>query len=457
MTLRSLRKFHTLKPFDASTEAGRSDERYRRAAITSTANLLSRGLAMGVMILTVGLTLPYLGAERFGVWMTIAGFTGILSFLDLGVGNALTNKVAHAATLEDRHALSGLISGGLGFLFVVGVCVVLILILLTYLLPWEILIKVKDESLYIELQQVLLLFCILFGMQVVSNGFHRVFAGLQRAFESHLISAIGSGVSLICILMVANAKGGLLLLLASTFGIQVIVGFFLIFMLRRMGYLDMKNLLEKIKKTTPELLQTGSLFLILQIGVMISSGIDILLISSVLGAEQVAIFAVVQRLFQFSTQPLGILNAPLWSAYADADARREKKFIKKTLILSLKNTGIFATTAAVFLIIFGDIIISAWTNKAIQAPILLLIAYGVWAIFEAVGNALGVFLNGCGIIRPQVVNVIIFSVISIFVKFYALKYYGVEAMIFGLIFSYTLVTAIMYGYYFRGDLMSKIL
>jgi len=111
------RKFLTLRPFDVTTEQGRSDERYRLAILSMGANVLSRGVAVVVMVLSVSLTLPYLGAERFGIWMTIASFAGMLSFLDLGVGNALANKVAHAAIHADQHSLRSLISGGLGFLF----------------------------------------------------------------------------------------------------------------------------------------------------------------------------------------------------------------------------------------------------------------------------------------------------------------------------------------------------
>lgn len=91
----SLRRYLTFKPFETATEQGRSDERYRLAALTITANIFSRGMAMLVMVLSVTLTIPYLGAERFGVWMTIASFAGMLSFLDLGVGNALTNRVSY--------------------------------------------------------------------------------------------------------------------------------------------------------------------------------------------------------------------------------------------------------------------------------------------------------------------------------------------------------------------------
>ena len=97
MSLSGLYKYLRLRPFDQSTESGRNSERYRLALWSVIANVGSKGIAMAVMVLSVSMTLPYLGAERFGVWMTIASLVGMLVFLDLGVGNALINTVVAAA------------------------------------------------------------------------------------------------------------------------------------------------------------------------------------------------------------------------------------------------------------------------------------------------------------------------------------------------------------------------
>ena len=177
-----LRKFLTLQPFDITSEQGREDERYRRAAVSIAANIFSRAAAMGVMVMTVSLTIPYLGSERFGIWMTIASLSALLSFLDLGVGNAMTNKVAHAAANSNSSALKALITGGLGFLLLVGCVVGIALTGLTMVLPWESIIKVQDKAVYSEIQQTATLFAILFSFQIISNGLTKIFAGMKQAF-----------------------------------------------------------------------------------------------------------------------------------------------------------------------------------------------------------------------------------------------------------------------------------
>ena len=55
-----------LRPFDVATPEGQSQERYRRAALTALAALASKGLTMLTLLVSVPLTMGYLGAERFG-------------------------------------------------------------------------------------------------------------------------------------------------------------------------------------------------------------------------------------------------------------------------------------------------------------------------------------------------------------------------------------------------------
>jgi hypothetical protein len=38
------------------------------------------------MLISIPLTLNYLGVERFGVWMTLTSFTTLAAFMDFGLG-----------------------------------------------------------------------------------------------------------------------------------------------------------------------------------------------------------------------------------------------------------------------------------------------------------------------------------------------------------------------------------
>ena len=71
-----------LKPFDTSTQEGRSQERYRRAALTMLSSLAARSVSILTVLISVPLTLGYLGVERYGLWMTISSVIAMLVFAD---------------------------------------------------------------------------------------------------------------------------------------------------------------------------------------------------------------------------------------------------------------------------------------------------------------------------------------------------------------------------------------
>ena len=69
--VRALKGVMRLKPFDTATQEGRSLERYRRAGLTTVTSVMAKGVTVATSLITVRLTIHYLGTERYGLWMTI--------------------------------------------------------------------------------------------------------------------------------------------------------------------------------------------------------------------------------------------------------------------------------------------------------------------------------------------------------------------------------------------------
>lgn len=68
------------------------------------------------MLITIPVTLQYLGAESFGVWMTLSSFVALLAFTDFGLANGLMNAVAAASANQDSHQVRILVSTALAVL-----------------------------------------------------------------------------------------------------------------------------------------------------------------------------------------------------------------------------------------------------------------------------------------------------------------------------------------------------
>lgn len=449
------RQYLRLAPFDVNSEEGRAAERYRRVAWTLLASIVSKTLAMAAVVLSVGLTMPYLGSERFGIWMTIASFAGMLSFLDLGVGNALINHIAQAAAVEDRKRLRRVVSGGLALLFLLALGFGIILLVAAQFLPWGALIKVKDVTLHGEMQKAVVLFAVLFSINIFTAGVQKVFAGLQRAYEGHLAVASGQLVSIAMLFWAAYQQVGIVGLLAVTFGVQTLAPASLLVVLARRGLIGLEGVGKVIRNESHVLLRTGGLFLLLQIGYMVGWGMDSFIIANMLGASQVAMYSVVQRMFQFVSLPLAMINAPLWSAYADACVRNDGHFIRMTLKKSLVGTAILGVAGSSILFALGPSVVRWWTGGIIDMSFAIAGAMAAWKVLEVTGDALAMFLNGTGVVRPQVWVVLLFCVITLPLKLLFVEDWGVAGLIWITAGAYLLTVWGGYGFVFRNEVVRR--
>lgn len=189
---------------------------------------------------------------------------------------------------------------------------------------------------------------------------------------------------------------------------------------------------------------------------MVGWGADSLIIANTSGAASVAAFAVVQRLMQLVSQPLSIVNAPLWAAYADADARKDVAFIANTFKKSFTLTLAVSTVGAIFLFSFGPEIIEYWTKSEVQPSHMLIGVMAIWLVFDTCGNALAMLLNGLGIVKQQVWVLCAFVSLVVPVKFLIAPSFGATGVVLSGLGAYFLTTVIGYGIFFRNDIKRKM-
>lgn len=454
--LRLLASYLRLHAFDVSTPQGREAERYRLAAWAAVSSVFARGLALVVAVLSIHLTTAYLGSGRFGVWATFASMAAMLSFLDLGVGNALVNRVAHAAAREDEDELRRTITGGVAVLAMIALGVGVLTTSAALLVPWERVLGLDEAAIAKEASATAVVFAVIFGINLFTTGLLRILTGQQRSYQANAISAGGSAVACIALWLAANQRAGVPVLLAVTFGVQALAGFVAALLIARRRQFGWSELRSAVASERPYLFRNGSLFLLLQIGTMIGWGSDSFLLASLQGVEQVAVYAVAQRFFQFASQPFGILNAPLWAAYADAYARGDRSFLQHTLRRSLSFSFVGAVAVSGLLLIIGPLLIPLWTRETILVPVSALSLFAIWTVLEITGNAFAMYLNGCGIVRQQVWVVSAFCLVAIPMKLYCASHWGVIGLLGSTITAYIFVVTGLYAVVFRRQILKPL-
>ena len=90
----------TLKPFDTNTEDGRSKERYRKVILSAGSSVFNKVETILTGLISVPLTVDYLGVERFGLWMIITSILALIAFADLGLGNGLIKTTTESSSKQ---------------------------------------------------------------------------------------------------------------------------------------------------------------------------------------------------------------------------------------------------------------------------------------------------------------------------------------------------------------------
>jgi O-antigen/teichoic acid export membrane protein len=456
MLLKAAIKHLRLRPFDVSTEEGRSAERYRLASWSVMTEVLSRIGGLVLMVMSIRWAAPYLGPERFGAWALFVSLPLLLAFLDMGLANAMTNRVAHTMRAGGREAATSSVSSGLLILCGIASVQGAALFVVATVMPWESVLRLQDASLEAEIRLAAQVLAAVSSLMLLSNGVGRVLYGLQRAYMVHVANAMGSVCALAALYIAISKQADMATLIACQLLPATLITGALIAPLSRSGLISATHAVSALRAEGPLLIRSGALFFVLQLGTTIGWSADAAILATTAGAVSVGVFSVTARLFQLISQPLTVINSPLWAAYADAHAAGDARFIRLAFRRSVSATFLLALLGASLCVVLGQDAVQLWTSNSIAPSHQLLAVLAVWTVLECCGTSLAMLLNGLSIIRQQVFTAVLFIALAIPTKIVLCSLYGAVGLVFGSIVSYVAAIFIGYGLLFREEILSAI-
>jgi O-antigen/teichoic acid export membrane protein len=429
-----------LRPFDTSSEGGRSKERYRRAALTTMASVVAKAIALLTGLISVPLTFRYLGSERYGIWMVLVSIIAAMGFADLGIGNGLMNAVSEAYGKDDRPLAKEYVTSAFvlmlciaGFLAVAGaVCYPF--------LPWLRLFNVKSEPVAAEGAKA---FLVLYGSFLVSiplGVITRAQAGLQKGYASQIISALGSILSLGAMLVVIWLHASLAWLVFASVFAGIVATVFNGWLLFRQHPWLAPSWHAYRRRSANKILKLGLMFFVLQCAFAVSYSSDNIVIDQVLGAAAVAAYAVPQKLFSFVSMLVGMGISPLWPAYGEALARGDVAWMRKTFLSSLWIALAITVPVCTLLALAGPWILRVAVGKSLHAPMSLLVTLAVWGVVNSVSGVIAVLLNGTGVLKALTLTSVFASLSNIALSIFFTRRLGVMGVCLGSIVTQVLIT-----------------
>ena len=395
-------------------------------------SFLIKGFSISISLLLVPLTLNYLSVYEFGVWLTLSSIFTWINYFDIGLGNGLRNRLAESMAKQDKTLGQIYVSTTFFILSLIITVVFLIFLAFQPYLNWAEILNANPEKVA-DLNRVIILsfafFCLNFLFKIVGI----IYAAAQKPAFNDLITLLGSLLSLIVIFILTKTTEGTLMNVAVVFSAAPTVILLVAYPITFFGYF--KDLRPKIRAVKPyyakDLMNLGAQFFILQISGLLIFGTSNIIISRILGPEQVAPYNIAFKYFSIATMVFNIIIAPMWSASTDAFAKGDLLWIKKYMKGMLK-ISILSTIGVIVLILGSSIAYRLWIGTAVIIPFMLSFWMGLYTIVVLWSTCFSTFLFGIGKLRIQLINTVIASCLFIPLALWLSKSLGITGIVIAL-------------------------
>lgn len=435
----------TLSSAPGQSELDRGRRRLRRAAATSASSLVARGASFASLLLLVPLTVPYLGTERYGIWMTLLSLAALLGITNLGMGNALITLIARTDATADEEEAGRYVSTALVLFGAIAISLGLVGAAVLPFVPWTSLFNVPAGALADEGGRAAVALLIVFLLTIPVGIVGQIRLGYQEGYVTAWLDATASMLGVVGVATGIALGAGLPWLVAAAAAAPLATGLVnWVLLVRRRPVL--RPLVRRAdRRHARVLLRSGGLYFALQIAIVVGFSADNFVAAQVLGPAAVTQYAVPSSLAFAGVALISVFALPLWPAYAEALARDDIAWVLRILRRSLIATGTAALAGAVVFVSFGGPIVAAWSRGKVDPGWGLLVGLGLWLVLGSVGNALAMFLNAAHIVSMQVICSSLMATANITLSIVLAKRIGVAGFIWGTVISYTLFIVVPYA------------
>lgn len=389
----------SLGPFGRTAE-WRSRDRHRRAGIGILAAIAARVCTFAVSVATVPLTLPYLGAERFGMWVTINAIVLMFGFANLGIGLGLMNSIARSEGDGDIVAERAIIS--IALVVSLGIACVLTVVLagIFPFVPWASLLNVRSPLAVSEAapSTAACIAMFLVGLPLSLSG--SVWNGLQRTYVAYFFYGLGAILSLACIVLAMVCGMGVpAMVLAASGGpvfANVLSGATL--------FATRPHLCPSLRLVSRHGVRVVAgmsvAFFLVQVAMAVATSSDTIVLARVIGPTAVSEYSVVSRLFAVPLVLGTALITIFWPAITEARGAGDEAWIARTARRIMQLDLVFIVPLAVVLVLVGPAIAAVMTQGSLSPQSPLFPAFAVATVMIVFASTVTVFLNSGGIVWP---------------------------------------------------------
>ena len=391
-----------------------------------------KALSVGLSFLVLPLTVNYLTAVEYGVWVTLFSVMNWVNMLDMGIGLGLRNRLAESVTKQDWQSVRCYMSAGIFALGGIGFVLLVLFLAGINFVDFQAVFNSQEIS-EADLYKATLYTGIFVIATFVLSVINQIYYAYQQAAKTGLINIVHNLIMLVCIYYLTLQPEHSMVSFVFCFGIASLLSrivFLGDFFFHNRDVWPSLSLVEiaYIKNIAG----IGVQFFIIQLAVICLFSSANILITQRLGPEHVVAYDIVFKIFSIVTMIHGIICAPLWNAYTEAYVKKDFAWLRQTVRKMLKLM-VPIGGLCVLLAVLNDWIISIWIRKAVAIPSYLAAVAGMFAFISCLNNVFAIFLNGVGKIQLQMYLSIVSAITVIPLAWWLMPMLDVSGMLLAMV------------------------
>lgn len=386
-------------------------QRSLKAKKNILASIAIKGGSMLISFLMVPLTIEYVNKEQYGIWLTLSSLFAWLSFFDIGLDRGMQNRFAEAVANNDKEMARTYVSSTYAILSVITLVLLGAFLIANPFLNWGFILEAPQIA--GELTGVALIVFSFFCLKFVLNLIGTILRADQRPAMGGFLNLIANFLSLAIIFFLSKTTEGSLYNLALAVSITpaIVLGFAHIYFFTK-DYKEYVPSLKYVKRAHfKDLTSLGFQFFVIQIIFIVIYETDNMIITHLLGPEQVTTYGIAHKYFGMAFQGFMIIITPFWAAYTEAYQKEDYDWIKRTNSTLIKIWGLLVV-ACVGMLLISDMFYGFWV-PSVEVPFDLSLFMGIYVITLTWGNIFAIFVNGVGKVRLQMICSVIGGILNI--------------------------------------------
>ena len=381
--------------------------------------------------LIVPLTIDYVNATQYGIWLTMSSIISWITLFDLGLGNGFRNRFAEAKAEGNIELAKYYLSTTYFAVALIVVVIFFVILVGNVFIDWSTVLNVAPAY-GEELGKVFIILLAFFCLNMVANLVSTMLMADQKAGQASMIQGGGQFLSLISVWILTLVSEGSLTNLALYFAgmpclLAIVVSFFVY---SSDKYRDIVPNFRYVKMPLlRDILGIGVQFFIIYLCMIFIFQIINIIISREIGPDAVTEYNIAYKYFALLYTIFIIILTPFWSAFTDAYKRNDNLWMARAL-KALEYIWISFVIVGIMMLLFAPYVYLMWIGPNVRISQTLSLYVYIYVMILNLGNLYMYLINGIGTVRIQLLIYLFFAIVSWPLMTMACRIWGVEGVVF---------------------------